>query len=376
MRKTVLLLFAATLAASAAAAQAPAYPCQPSEEVQAALDQATQVSRSLPFEQRIAPLRELVRQYPDNIFVHHAYQDAFRQVPFHLEEMDRAQALYDGMKDRTLAKYLTARLLIGRRLKKSATLFLETLHERPDFAWPHLGIAEIASQPQNLKPALVLSEMDAFARACPDAPERFLVLPSTNDAKELQAGIGKLARLLAQDPLPARLIPYYPRLWAAEKKLTGNDSTDAFKALVERDLDRLRRLPPVPSRQWFEVLHTGFSLVGDKAGLAWLSKTVEEKFPRSDLAFLAVYQQWLAGHPPPNGAATKDEVAKYQYGLFQQAGEWLKTWPDQPEALVARWSSYSQLPAFSKTDIPSLMDTVRKLVNDHPDVYFSSPPRK
>jgi|SRR6516165_2011864 hypothetical protein len=46
------------------------------------------------FEVRIGPLRALAEQYPNDFFIQHYYQDAFRRAWHLADEYDRALALY------------------------------------------------------------------------------------------------------------------------------------------------------------------------------------------------------------------------------------------------------------------------------------------
>src|SRR5947209_3644614 len=122
-------------------AQETSSPCQPSPEVAQALTALPPADNpDLTWEERVGPVRPLLKRYSTDLFVQLRYQNVILPHYWLADEFDRALALYRSISDQTLSAYLEARLLWHSQLRRSRETLNHLAETVPRFPWPHLTL--------------------------------------------------------------------------------------------------------------------------------------------------------------------------------------------------------------------------------------------
>lgn len=206
MRLRIVVLIIVAFAAEATFSAAQSEFCRPSPEIEQQLNRATApLTRADSFEQRIVPLQKLRAQYPQNLFVHQAYQDWVQQ--YGIEGQLRAliseyQVLATENPDALIYRYLYVRSTIGRSTP-TATQELEAIaKENPDFAPARQSLAEIYASEMFGDPAREKAEHDRFRQLCPGSTLRKLPPDLPSPSSQLAAA----AKLLASNGDPQQVL--------------------------------------------------------------------------------------------------------------------------------------------------------------------------
>jgi hypothetical protein len=145
--------------------------CAPSAEIVRELEQASSgAPEQGPAEQLIVSLRNLRARFPENLFVHLAYQDAVKQrgVEGHLKEVfEDYLILRTQHPDDPFHLYLFGRALEGRTTPEAISLLEGVLKLDPAFAPAHRSLAEIYGSVRFRDRAKEKSERAQFQQACP-----------------------------------------------------------------------------------------------------------------------------------------------------------------------------------------------------------------
>jgi tetratricopeptide (TPR) repeat protein len=158
------------------AAQTGSFPCEPSPAVETALQKASG-SPETPRETRIAELRSLLQQYPEDLFVHRRYQQQFPQSETAYETaLSEYRALLDKRPDNPRYLYLYGRMLIGKQTPEAIAHIHKALERAPDFPWAHLALAEIHNYPNFRDDKKLETHLEAFMRLCPSTLAGFSYL--------------------------------------------------------------------------------------------------------------------------------------------------------------------------------------------------------
>jgi hypothetical protein len=225
------ITFFVALAACATFSAAQSEFCQPSREIQQEIEQATApLTSTESFDQRVLPLQKLRAHYPQNLFVHAAYQDWVQQ--YGIEGQLRAliseyQVFAAENPDALIYRYLYVRSTIGRSTPTAVQELAAIANEHPDFAPAHQSLAEIYGSDAFGDPAREKSEHERFQQLCPGS---------------------------TLSKLPPDLPPPSSQLDAAAKLLAGNGDPQQVLALAKQairdDEWRLQRIRPF---DWYSV---------------------------------------------------------------------------------------------------------------------------
>ena len=205
-------------------AQESSYPCEASPGVAQALAVLPYADDSrLTWAERVGPVRALMKEYPNDLFVHLRYQDMIGRDYFMADEYDSALALYRSMPDRTLGQYLEARLLWKSQVRKSRETLNHLLETVPQFPWPHLALLEMMDFPGYTDRTGAEDHVRAFLKACPNSLEAYSHFGHVDDAEMIRTAAAQLRQLLS--PAPTRLYArYYPGLWELEFRAAPKNS--------------------------------------------------------------------------------------------------------------------------------------------------------
>lgn len=202
------------LVPTAAGAQSSAGGCAPSPKVKAALDKLPraddeQVSKQIK-EERLQRLRELLKKYPNDLFVHRQYQDVFGRDEDELTRViTEYQARVQKRPNDPASLYLYGRVLSRRSPEEALPIAQQALKLSPQFVWTHLLLT-------NLYYALDWDKARAhileFLKLCPDAREGYSYVSLITDQQQLQTMAARLrARIQGKKDIDS--VESYNQLW-------------------------------------------------------------------------------------------------------------------------------------------------------------------
>jgi hypothetical protein len=146
--------------------------CRPTPEIREELTTATAVPITGTFAafKNVAPFKALRERFPDNLFVHEAYQDAMHEhgIEGHLRYLTKE---YDDLKQQhagdPMFAYLAWRTLVGRSTPAAVEGLNQVLARHPDFAPAHRTLAEIYGTERFRDPEKEKIERAKFLGLCP-----------------------------------------------------------------------------------------------------------------------------------------------------------------------------------------------------------------
>jgi len=238
----------ATLAALVSAAAAPARQplCEPSPEVQRAIEEvAPSAIAHDDLERTSGALRALRERFPGDLFVHLRLQDAVFDggTEGNLKSMLREyQLLAADHPDDTLYEYLAGRAHLGRGTRKAIAAMERILERDPGFAPALRTLAEIHGSAMFRDAAKERREREAFGPLCPGSriAQRPSPVPERSPVFDLrEATPAQIGRALQADHarlMRIRLFDWYGEERKAEElRAVHADAWKAWRLLVEHD---------------------------------------------------------------------------------------------------------------------------------------------
>lgn len=328
---TVAALVTASLAQSAHSLPG----CEPISEVKKALDQLPEYRQDAAltdwqvYQQRLAALAALRRQYPNDVFVQRTYIESATS----LRDVDKAsveqktkvnaefKALHEQQPDNAQADYLYARTLWGRDTPAAIRLFSDALQKDPNFALPHLALATMYDTEAFRDKEKSIAHVKAFLEACPATFEGYERLSWMVSDKDLLNRYATQLRAILQNRSDADAVGAYRTLWALEFKTHPSSEFAALGKQVGQDLERIRTLNLQDNRDWYGTLEDGYKLANDQKQADWAKEQREKRFPSA--GELAERTKWHKDHPQPEAEASAATQHAYYKDLLAETGNWL-----------------------------------------------------
>ncbi|MDX2152486.1 MAG: TlpA disulfide reductase family protein [Bryobacteraceae bacterium] len=269
-----------------------------------------------------ARLEELTRKYPADFFAWQAWADQARwpssQQAAGLEVVARKAA---EAPDQPEARYLHGLLLIGRNTPLARNEFTKALELAPDFAWPHIGLAQIYSYPNFKDPKLLLAHLDRFLERCPEHLPAYGLFRNVSGGASLVAHAARLRGLLERRTDP-RALASYPNLWSLEFKALPATEHSAVRERVRTDLGRLESVTDENRRALLMAMRDGYELLGDQAAMARINA---ELMPPAAEAM----KLWGGANPRPQaGADLEARQRQWDDQRLAAARGWVAQWPE------------------------------------------------
>ena len=359
-------LFSVTVLAGTAFAQsAPTAPnCEPAPEIRKALDQLPEY-RSDPlltdwqvYEQRLAALKPLSAQYPNDVFVQQKYIESTtlsRKVDkVSVAEKSKAdaefKARYERNPDDPVNEYLYALTLRGSDTPQAIKLFDSALQKNANFVSPHLPLIYIYQSPAFQDKQKALLHATALLDACPASFEAYRPVVGVADKDMLSKYAAQLRGVL-QNRTDEQSLGGFGILWSMEFKAHPASEYDNLRKQVSEDAARIRKFDFENSRAWYSTLEQAYQLANDKQQLDWARNEQLKHF--SSPADLADRDKWYKDHPFPDENASPAARQAYYRDLLAQTLEWLKQLP--ANAVFAHFIVFGdRIHAMSQlNDIPS-----------------------
>lgn len=312
MRLAFILIVALPLAS-----QTLFVPCEPPTSTLRLLEALPPIAdTALPYEQRVGALRALAEGHPEDFFVERAYQDSFRQHRTLVDEFDRALARYRERSSDPLSRYWEARLLMWHEPERSRATFAELLNTNPKFVWPHLDISEWSTLPGRRDDPQLISHLNAFKDACPEA----FVVGMVHDPATTRRALERRNSLLE--------LLTWPALWAVEEN--SGTAPDELARRVSADLRRIEAWPFRADPELFRVCREAVRIVKDPGILASLHAKVDREAPDSMLALTFVEEDWNKANPAPSRNAPQTAWREWQQKQSEIEHQWFRRWPYPP----------------------------------------------
>ncbi|HUK90571.1 MAG TPA: hypothetical protein VLZ81_09250 [Blastocatellia bacterium] len=186
--------------------QAQSFPCGPSLEIRSQIEKAG-VDAAGPgaIDKVLPPLAALRNRYPNDLFVHEAYQNAVQKhgIEGYLQALtDEYQALEVTHRDDPVYHYLFLRSIVGRNTRAAAIGLEEMAAQNPNFSPAIRTLAEIYDSGVFRDAEKEKSFKEKLAGLCPASPS-LRKLDAVLDKSPL---LGQAERLLAENGDPERAI--------------------------------------------------------------------------------------------------------------------------------------------------------------------------
>lgn len=321
--------------------------CGPAPAVKAALDQLPRLGPAdthwQVYRHRLAALQALMRQYPDDVFVPRAYIQAMHSTPDKEKVIAEYKSRYEQNLSPQLA-YLYGLTLVGRDTPEGINLMDEAVTKDPAFALPHLELAMIYRSHAFFDKAQDASQLKAFLDACPASLEGYQALAHFDD-RELVLPYATKLRTLIEGRSDPDAVEAYRTLWSLEFKTHPASEYGPLRAKVAQDLERLRQLNLVDTKEWYQTLAAGYRLLKDEKQAAWADKQYMTRFQPESVAM----DEWFDEHMFPGADASPSTKHAFYSELFAQSGEWLKKSPNN----LMIWAWYRLLAIENLDDIPA-----------------------
>jgi thiol-disulfide isomerase/thioredoxin len=370
------LLLAAVVVATApslAFGQTTEFPsqCTPSQPVMQALSALPDLTDySIPYEDRMGPLRALAGKYPRDVFVQHRYQDAFKRgVQLH-EEFDRAFAMYRSKPGDPILRYFEARLTAAFDAAAAETMFADVLRSAPTFPWPHLGIAELTDRDGARDSSKAEAHLSAFLAACPGAGEGYAMLRTVENRTMLADGAVKL-RTILDAAVPTSDLLAWRYLWELEFRIASPAEQEAVRQRVVRDVEGLLHHQAAGQQVWFTVLQDAARLTRDSDLQNKSEMAVMERFPGSPLAAQVEGARWSREHPRPPRNAKPEDVQTHLAARAAWQSEFNKRWSTLPSVVVESFMTGARSTAPLDERL-AVVDQCLALVGRSPDSQSSA----
>jgi len=321
--------------------------CTPSAAVQAGLDALDVLPRQTPddtewgfHEKAQAAVKELLRQYPDDVFVQRRYIDTMyaRYIDAAHGRTERSTAI-EEYKTKLAANpgsaklaYLYGVTLIGRRSPESVKLFDTALEKDPKFPWPHLALVQIYSSAAFRDKAKTSAHLKAFLDACPVSFEGYQELARTSDDKDVIRQRAAELRTLVEKRSDVHAIAAYQTVWALEFKSTPPSEYDTLRNKTAADVKRIRGLNLTEKREWYQSLEDGYKLTNDQKDAEWAKGEHELRYPDPDVP--ASLDKWLEGHHYLGPDATAETRRARYSELLAQTNQWVQ---ERPNSITVWW---------------------------------------
>jgi hypothetical protein len=200
--------------------------CGPGGEVRSALEKAaaTPVGERSAFDRNISAFAGVRARFPNDLFVHEAYQDAVKRfgVEGHLRGLsDEYQTLAAEHPGDLIYRYLYARSLLGRGTDSAIQEMTQILSGHPEFAPAHRMLAEVYATETFADARKQQAYRESLLKLCPESV---------------------LSNPLTALPDPSPLLDQAGRLWGE------NGNPDRVADLARQGLNddewRLQRIRP------------------------------------------------------------------------------------------------------------------------------------
>jgi thiol-disulfide isomerase/thioredoxin len=325
---------------------------------------------------RQAIFSDLLRRYPNDIFVQARYQDIKQHIDASDAQLDALIKEYQEKlakhPDDPASLYLYARTLVDVRTAEAEQYFERALERAPEFARPHLDIARIHSFGRYRDLAKVQAHLEAFMKLCPSSLAPYGRVGQLEDKAFMRQSLERLTKLL-EGRSDDDAVTAHQALWDLEFHVAPTSEYAQARERVGADVARLRALGRVGSLKWFEALHRGYELLGDDAGQKWVEGQLLDRFPQSSLTVRLVMGRWRQENPRPKDGSPAEQLEAYNRAWLRAADEWIKRWPAASTPRSERFWAMTALKDVPAADYEAAAEAFMSALAKNHDVTATKP---
>lgn len=329
-----------------------AQPCEVSSSVKSELELAHANADAL---------KSLRNKFPQDYFVHRAYQDAnVDRGVFSAYVQGEYRAMYDLHPDDPLYITLHARALTGTKTPDALKLLDTTLAAHPDYAYAHIKLAEIYTSTVFRDDAKMRVHLLAYRKACPAAITAYTTASRLDDldfVKDSAAGL----RTILQQRTDNDAVAAYNTLWSMEFKAVPLSAQDQVRQRVRTDVAKLRALYTGDNAPLVSALLQGYKMLGDAEGAKWAEALIPAGHSGSSPAQEAI-SKWRMANQSKMMANFQD----FQALLAKQADEWIQQWPDDPQPRSEKFQAIRNQRDMPQEDVVKAAQEWLRVYQAHP----------
>ena len=346
MKVLVLALFVCALSI-ALHAQGDSALCAPSPEVAQDLRRAD-VGRGKPTESSLAErqriLEELVKKYPDDLFVHRQLAINYFSLARQMELVEQYRKLEEAHPGNVQYEYLYARALDGVNTPQALAIFEKVNAAAPDFPWAYPDQAYIHGGGKFANHEAGRKELDHFFSICPNSMDKYVWLEVQQyDNAEMAAKYGhKLRERLLSDTNPEHVF-YWKMVWEMDFKAAPAAEHPGIRKQVGNDVALLEKGVPRDAER-LSVLESGYRQSEDSAGEMRIEEELLQRYPESLEADQIRGNRWRKEHPRPGPSASDAQQQAYYRVWEQHTEELLQKRPQDSWLLLYRFMALRELP--------------------------------
>jgi thiol-disulfide isomerase/thioredoxin len=307
--------------------------CEAPPDVKAAIAAAT-LPASKPLEERADAARKVRDRFPSDYYAHRFYQEQYIfSATFAKSMREEYKTLLYSHPDDLMYQMLYARTLKGIDTRQAIALLDKILQKDPNYTLAHQKFTEIYSAPAFLDLPKLRLHLEAYWQGCPSSLVGYNFLTRYDDVNFLKTAAARLRHLL-EGRTDNEALGFYSQLWAVEFKTVPLAGQEPVRDRIRADAARLRALDLQGRPFLLNELREAYQVLGDKEGSKWLADQEPKRGSATGNAVWEAINQWRRYHPYKPG-----EWDTYQDALLQQTAEWIKQWPDAPEARFERFNA-------------------------------------
>ena len=321
-------------------------------------------------------VQRLLRQHPDDLFVHLRYQRVFRGQSGAGREavIKRYQELANSHSGDVLYQFLLAEALLDKDTPQAMQLAQKIIASESGFARAHLLLADVYSYGKFADRTKARQELESFFAACPNALDgQALSLVQRYGGQELAAKLApELRKRLSRETDPD-LPRQWEVAWSLEFKARPPSEYDQVRKEIASEMEELRVAEAKPDAAWLQLLRSGYHQAGNETAARDEETKLLAEFPTSQQARQIEYERWHKAHPWPGPDEAKQ--TEYRRAALAWADAGLKKDPDNEMLLMERFGALSNLPDTPVDQLTSSADALLAAMHKKRD-FFSNPPEE
>jgi len=341
-----VLLF--TILASAAWAETLPTACEASAESQELIQTWRTVydDTRVDLQDRLEPLRKAIADHPNDIFLHHRYQDYFDSYMTSIlagPEISRYREALARNPESELQRYLLGRILWGRSTAEGFALIKGVSERNPDFAWAHLISARYYEHASLRDDAARDRHLARFRQICPASldPQPYGRFFFGTQPPAFRSSVSAALRARLQDLTTTQALASYTALWQMEFQRPAGEHGEV-RSQIARDLARIRQRVSYPV---YRVLLQGYEMIEDREGARWVREQILKEAPWSRLAQDTMLRRWHQDRARPALDASREKTQGYYRELLEATDIWVRQFPRDPDIWNTRLLALYELPA-------------------------------
>ena len=318
-------------------------------------------------------LTVMLARHSNDVHLHRHYQNFFIGTDQLDVVTERYAAWATQHPDDPTYLYLYGRLLAVANRAEARVPLERALELDPDYAWAHFALVHVLESIVD-DPDEAEAHLAAFLDLCPSSPE---IRDRLRSVGAMGPELARKAAAHVRAVLATRSNPELADLpvlvWDNEFRVLPVAEHATVREHIAADLTRLRELDRRGDERWLDALLKGYRMVGDEAGIAWVTQCFLDSHRDSQTTKRLVVERWRALHPWPGPRATTAETEAFYREALRATDHWIELWPEEASMWHERFNALSHLPDSPSTALVEAADRVLALLAQN-RTFWSHPP--